>query len=115
MAENETDDLSERIKRAQAARRSKVKAPTDPVETASVSAGGMALRYGAEMVACIFVGLMAGLYIDEWLGSRPWGLLIFLGFGLAAGVLGVIRAYQQLTAGINPANSADETNKDSKE
>jgi len=115
MTEKKTDDLSDRIARAQAAQRAATKSPADPVETASVSAGGMALRYGAEMVACIFVGLMAGLYIDEWLGSRPWGLLIFLGFGLAAGVLGVIRAYQQLTAGINPANSAVETNKDSKE
>ena len=52
---------------------------------------------------------MMGLGIDYLFGSEPWGLLIMLCFGLAAGVLGVIRAYKQLTDATNPAMSADKT------
>lgn len=77
-------------------------------ESASgISAGAMALRYGAEFGACVFVGIMLGLGIDHLLNSRPWGLLIMMMFGLAAGILGVIRAYKELTAATNPVLSAD--------
>ena len=69
----------------------------------------MALRYGAEFGASVFVGIMIGLGIDHFLGTKPWGLLTMMMFGLAAGVLGVVRAYKELTAAANPANSADKT------
>ena len=97
MTDNEHDALAERIK---AARR--VHSPeadiTQKQAESTVNAGGMALRYGAEFGASVFVGLLLGLGIDKFLGTAPWGLLIMLGFGLAAGILGVIRAYKQINA-----------------
>ena len=96
----ERDDLSERIAKAQAERAAQEakKASRESQTDGSVSAGAMALRYGAEFGASVFVGIVFGLIIDHFFGTKPWGLLIMMGFGLAAGILNVIRAYRQLTA-----------------
>ena len=69
----------------------------------------MALRYGAEFGASVFVGIMMGLGIDHFFATEPWGLLIMMCFGIAAGILGVIRAYKELTDAANPAMSPDKT------
>lgn len=97
MDNKEQGDLGERIKRAQAARQTGNSAAEKQAESA-VNAGGMALRHGTEMAACVLVGVVLGLTIDNFLGTAPWGFLIMLGFGLAAGILGVIRAYQRINA-----------------
>ncbi|WP_158085531.1 AtpZ/AtpI family protein [Henriciella aquimarina] len=103
MAGPERNDLSERIAKAQAERASRdaEKARREADMDGSVSAGAQALRYGAEFGASVFVGIMFGLVIDHFFGTKPWGLLAMLGFGLAAGILNVIRAYRQLTAAGN--------------
>jgi ATP synthase protein I len=97
MPDQTPDELSARIKAAQAARSPKHDTVEKQAES-TVNAGGMALRYGAEFGASVFVGLMLGLGIDKFFGTAPWGLLVMLGFGLAAGILGVIRAYKQINA-----------------
>ena len=96
----ERDNLSERIAKARADRaaREARKADRDRQAEGTVTAGAMALRYGAELAGCIVIGLLFGYLIDRFFGTRPWGLLIMLGFGIAAGFLSVIRAYRQLTA-----------------
>jgi ATP synthase protein I len=38
------------------------------------------------------VGAGLGLLIDHWLGTSPWGLVIFLLLGFAAGVLNLARS-----------------------
>lgn len=109
MDNSENKDLAERIARAKSAQEQSEKKQRQHESAAGVSAGALALRYGAEFGASVFVGIMIGLGIDYVLGSEPWGLLIMLFFGLAAGVMGVIRAYKQLTDATNPAMSPDET------
>jgi ATP synthase protein I len=66
---------------AQAARRRQV-AP----------AVGQAIKLGGEFVAGVLVGAGVGWLIDFWLGTSPWGLVVFLLLGFAAGVLNVLRA-----------------------
>lgn len=109
MNSDENDDLAERIARAKSAQEKLEKRKQQEDASAGVSAGAMALRYGAEFGASVFVGIMMGLGIDYLFGTKPWGLLIMMGFGLAAGTLGVIRAYKELTDATNPAMSADKT------
>ena len=96
----ERNDLSERIAKARADRAEKEarKARREADMSGSISAGALALRYGAEFGASVFIGIVFGLLIDHFFGTKPWGLLVMLGFGLAAGILNVIRAYRQLTA-----------------
>ena len=109
MNTEQNDDLGARIARAKSAQEQAEKKSRQHESAAGVSAGAMALRYGAEFGASVFVGIMIGLGIDHFLGTKPWGLLTMMTFGLAAGVLGVIRAYKELTAAANPANSPDKT------
>lgn len=40
---------------------------------------------GISMVAATFIGLAMGYYLDEWLGTKPWMTMIFLGFGIVSG------------------------------
>lgn len=99
MSDPEHEDLARRIKAAQDAYAPKPTKHEKQAESA-VNAGGLALRYGAEMAGAVLVGVVLGLTIDNFLGTAPWGFLIMLGFGLAAGILGVIRAYQRINADI---------------
>lgn len=100
MTGSDRDDLTERIARARSERAEKraTKAHREAEMSGSISAGALALRYGAEFGASVFVGIMLGLLIDHFFGTKPWGLLVMLGFGLAAGILNVIRAYRLMTA-----------------
>jgi ATP synthase protein I len=65
-------------------------AGADRTTTASGYARGF--RLSSELVAGVVVGAGLGWLIDRWLGVSPWGLIVFLLLGFAAGVLNVMRA-----------------------
>lgn len=115
MTDPENDDLAERITRAKTAQENPIKAKRQAEAAGGISAGASALRYGAEFGVSVFVGIMIGLGIDRFFGTEPWGVLIMMAFGLAAGVLGVIRAYKELTAKANAAMSSPETGSEAEE
>jgi ATP synthase protein I len=50
------------------------------------------------MVAALAVGVGLGLGFDYLVGTRPWGLVIGIFVGGAAGILNVFRAAQGLGA-----------------
>ncbi|SFO07380.1 ATP synthase protein I [Cohaesibacter marisflavi] len=56
----------------------------------------MAWRLGSEFVAGVLVGTAIGWLIDEWLGIRPWGMIIFLLLGFLAGMLNLLRSAGKL-------------------
>jgi ATP synthase protein I len=56
------------------------------------------LRIGTEFIAAVLVGAGIGYLIDLGLGTSPWGLLILLLMGFAAGILNVIRVVAQMNA-----------------
>lgn len=58
------------------------------------SAASLALRFGGEFGAAILVGALLGYGADYFLHSGPWGLVIGLGLGFAAGVVNVVRVAQ---------------------
>jgi ATP synthase protein I len=70
--------------------RSSAGAGADRATTASGYARGF--RLSSELVAGVVVGAAIGWLIDRWLGVSPWGLMIFLLLGFAAGVLNVMRS-----------------------
>jgi ATP synthase protein I len=63
-----------------------------PRSTADASAYARGFRMSTELVAGVLVGALIGWLIDRWLGISPWGLIVFLLLGFAAGVLNVMRA-----------------------
>jgi len=56
------------------------------------SALARGFRLSTELVVGVLVGAGLGWLIDRWLGISPWGLIVFLLLGFAAGVLNVMRA-----------------------
>ena len=56
------------------------------------SAIGRAFRLSTEFVAGIIAGGGLGWLLDRWLGTSPWGLIVFLMLGFAAGTFNVVRA-----------------------
>ncbi len=108
MPESDPPDLGSRIAKAQAERASKA-AQLDQKRKESINKpAGMALRYSAELVAAVVVGVGLGLVIDHFAGTAPWGLLVFMGFGMAAGMRNVIRAAKRLTDETLAADKARE-------
>ena len=51
-----------------------------------------AMKLSSEFIAGIVVGALIGWFIDRVAATSPWGLIIFLMLGFAAGVLNVLRA-----------------------
>ena len=109
MNTEQNDDLGARIARAKSAQEDLEKKQRQHESASGVSAGALALRYGAEFGVAVGIGILIGYYIDIFFGTKPWGVLIMLFFGLAAGIRGVIRAYKELTDAANPVMSADKT------
>ncbi len=62
----------------------------DAGQNASALARGF--RLSTELVAGVLVGAAIGWALDWWLGISPWGMIVFLLLGFAAGVVNVIRA-----------------------
>ncbi len=79
--------------------------PSEPAPDAKPAAGGSAmargLRLSSELVAGVLVGAVIGYMLDRWLGLSPWGFIVFVLLGFAAGILNLMRA-----AGV-AANSDD--------
>ncbi len=88
--------------------RSRAEQPSDgPGEDRATTASGYArgFRLSSELVAGVLVGAGLGWLIDRWLGISPWGLIVFLLLGFAAGVLNVMRS-----AGVAAGGVADDGN-----
>jgi ATP synthase protein I len=63
-----------------------------PRGTADTSAFARGFRLSTELVGGVLAGAVIGWLLDRWLGISPWGLIVFLLLGFAAGVLNVMRA-----------------------
>jgi ATP synthase protein I len=63
-----------------------------PRPTADASGFARGFRLSTELVGGVLVGAGLGWLLDWWLGTTPWGLMVFLLLGFAAGVLNVMRA-----------------------
>ena len=63
-----------------------------PRQSTDMSGFARGFRLSSELVAGVAVGALLGWMLDRWLGISPWGLIVFLMLGFAAGVLNVMRA-----------------------
>jgi ATP synthase protein I len=50
---------------------------------------------GLEMGLSVAVGAIIGYYLDKWLHTEPWLLIIFLVFGVVSGFRSLYRALKR--------------------
>jgi ATP synthase protein I len=103
-------DLGDRIAKAQAAREEKTNRAERQRKNSVNTPASMALRYSSELVAAVLVGVGLGLLIDHFAKTSPWGLLVMMGFGMAAGMRNLMRAAKALSeTAQNTAETPEQT------
>jgi len=50
---------------------------------------------GLLLPSSIIVGLVFGYFLDRWLGTAPWLLLVFTVLGVVSGLLSLFRALKK--------------------
>ena len=94
--EQRVSELDQRLNKASS---ESVAVKTSPPEEAKrQKALGYGMQMAMDLVLAPVLGAALGWGIDKWLGTSPFGLLIGLGFGIAAGILNLMRTYRQLQA-----------------
>jgi ATP synthase protein I len=91
-----TSDLAARIRRARG--EWSPDATGEHMRQRELTGWGRGFRLASEFVAAIVVGALLGWGVDSLFGTSPWGMVILLLLGFAAGVLNVIRATAELNA-----------------
>ncbi len=79
-----------------------------PARVAMSDRMGLGFRIAIELVVCTAVGAGMGYGIDAWLGSRPFGMVIGLGFGFAAGVMTIYRVVKGLDEAVGLGRASRE-------
>ena len=81
------DDIAARLRAAGRGENGEQEPPKKP----RPSGLGMAWRISIELVSAVVVGTGIGWFLDGWLETRPWFMVVFLFLGGAAGVMNVYR------------------------
>lgn len=70
---------------------------------------GRALRASTDLVAGLVVGTFLGYWIDHWLGTKPFGMIVFFFLGFGAGFMNIYRAQmgQDYKIGFKEAKGKD--------
>ena len=97
----EPDDrssLTDLYKRLRAARERQEQANKPASSNRADAASGMAVgfRISVEIVAALIMGFGVGYYLDIWLGTKPWMMIIFFFLGVGAAFVNILRVAKQL-------------------
>jgi len=79
------EELDSRLKKIQEERQRPEGLGMPPTRT------GQSLHLGIEMAATLAVGGGIGWFLDRWLDTSPWLLIIFLFLGIGAGLSNAFR------------------------
>ena len=61
-------------------------------DRASLRGLGTLISMGVTLVASIFIGLLIGIYLDKYFGTKPVLMMVFLVFGIIAGFKNIYMA-----------------------
>ncbi|SOE17731.1 ATP synthase protein I [Hoeflea halophila] len=88
-----SEDLDARRKRLDAELLARRKVEPENGSSREASKGyALAVKLSSEFIAGVVVGVILGYLFDRFLGTSPWGLIVFLLLGFCAGVLNVLRS-----------------------
>ena len=87
--EEKLQELKERIQTAKSTNKLKQNKKKE-------SGAGFGFKISTEIIAALVVGVGIGLIVDKYLGTKPFGLIIFFIFGALAGFLNVYRVMRRI-------------------
>jgi ATP synthase protein I len=92
----EQDALNARLEKLDAALRQRAeeqqaKDAPPPERQGMSKALSVGLNAFSEFAGAVVVGGLIGWKADEWLGTRPWLMIVLLGLGVAAGFWNIYR------------------------
>ena len=64
--------------------------------SSSSSSLGIAMKLSSEMVAAVFVASLIGYYLDKWLETEPFFLILLFFLGAITGILNVVRTSKMI-------------------
>jgi ATP synthase protein I len=67
---------------------------------------------GIEMAVAVFIGWAIGHYLDRWLGTDPWLMIVFVLCGIAAGFRGMVAAAKEANADAERRSQARQSEED---
>jgi ATP synthase protein I len=65
-------------------------------KTKKESGAGFAFKISTELIAALVVGVGIGLIVDNYFGTKPFGLIIFFILGSFAGFLNIYRVMRRI-------------------
>jgi ATP synthase protein I len=74
------------------------RADREPKVAIDRSGMSLGLRMASEFASAILVGGLLGYGVDFLVKTTPWGLLVGLALGFAAGTVNIVRAARQMAA-----------------
>ncbi|MFN3232428.1 MAG: AtpZ/AtpI family protein [Alphaproteobacteria bacterium] len=87
--------MNDRDKRASAseiqARINKARAKAAVDQHGEANAKAVGIRVGIDLFAGVLFGVVSGIFLDRWLGTSPWLLIVMMLLGFSAGIRNVIR------------------------
>ena len=89
IVQNKLENLKQRIRSAE-----NLNAPL--IKKENKNGAGFGFKISTEIIAALVVGVGIGLIVDKYLGTKPFGLIIFFIFGAIAGFLNVYRVMRRI-------------------
>ncbi len=102
------DDLGARLEKAREAQVGVGwRGPSKP--PGAMSGLGLAMRLAVELVVVLAVAVAIGWFLDAWLDTRPWLMLLFFALGIGAAGLNMYRVVAQMGDLVGFPEPPDET------
>ena len=92
VSDGELDRRRRQLDRALARQHQESREETERAKSGIASGYAVALRLSSEFIAGILFGAAIGWVIDRFVGTSPWGLIVFLLLGFCAGILSILRS-----------------------
>ena len=89
---NENNNISKIKERIETLENAKINKQTSKKENGA----GFGFKISTELVAALIVGVGIGLIVDKYLGTKPFGLIIFFILGSFAGFLNIYRVMRRI-------------------